>query len=298
MSDESRDMGEAASELSRADLDELLAAEYVLRLLDPNEQAEAERRLAEDAGFRAQVGAWSSRLAPLLAEPRDQAARSGLLRSIERELGLSPVRGASVVQREDDVRREQRERAQASKRAAKQAVNARPAKVRERRGLWNSLIFWRGISVVALASCAALAVAVVTEQDLRRYYDPVLEPIAQRLGLEVPRGPLLAALGPADTSDVFLLSYHSGRLTAHTVSVATETRVPELWLVPDDGSAPRSLGILPPPGEAIGLDVPMPSDLRELNDGTVLAVSLEPPGGAPEGVATGPIIAQGRLIRP
>ncbi len=298
MSDDIRDMTEAAGDLSQADRDELLAAEYVLRLLGSDDEAEAQRRFARDTGFRAHVGAWSSRLAPLLAEPHDQAARAGLLRSIEREIGLSTIRGASVVQREEDVRREQRERAQASKRAAKEVADARPVRGRERRGLWNSLIFWRGISVVALASCAALAVAVVTEQDLRRYYDPVLEPIAHRLGVEVPRGPLLAALGPADTSDVFLISYQSGRLTAHTVSVATETRVPELWLVPDDGSAPRSLGILPPPGQAVGLDVPMPSDLRELNDGTVLAVSLEPPGGAPGHIATGPIIAQGRLIRP
>ncbi|MEM7566708.1 MAG: anti-sigma factor [Pseudomonadota bacterium] len=284
-------------DLSPGDADDLLAAEYVLRLLEPDEITAAEHRIAREAGFRTRVGVWTKRLSPLLAEPQDQAARAGLLRSIEREIGVAPASGVSVVQREEDARRMERERARAEKRAAK-AVAAPRKPARERRGLWGSLLFWRGVSVTALAACAALAVAVVTEQDLRRYYDPVLQPVAERLGVEVPRGPLLAALGPADTSDVFLLSYQSGRLTAHTVSVETETRVPELWLVPDDGSAPRSLGILPPPGEAIGLDVPMPSDLRELNDGTILAVSLEPPGGAPGGVATGPIIAQGRLIRP
>lgn len=42
-----------------------LAAEYVLGLLDPQAQAEAERRLARDPGFAREVEQWRARFAPL-----------------------------------------------------------------------------------------------------------------------------------------------------------------------------------------------------------------------------------------
>lgn len=69
-------------------------------------------------------------------------------------------------------------------------------------------------------------------------------------------------------------------------------RVPELWLIPP-GEAPRSLGL-------VSIDkahtVSVPADIRRaLAVGSTLAISLEPQGGAPQGVPTGPIVAKGGI---
>ena len=74
--------------------------------------------------------------------------------------------------------------------------------------------------------------------------------------------------------------------------VDAEGRVAELWLIPE-GGAPASLGLLPH-DRTRAVDVP--ADLHAaLVAGATLAVSLEPPGGAPHGAPTGPVVASGAL---
>jgi anti-sigma-K factor RskA len=70
-------------------------------------------------------------------------------------------------------------------------------------------------------------------------------------------------------------------------------REPELWLIPPGGKA-QSLGIV-----SINRShtVKVPDTLRgDLGKGAILAITLEPKGGAPQGVATGPIIAKGDIV--
>jgi anti-sigma-K factor RskA len=68
--------------------------------------------------------------------------------------------------------------------------------------------------------------------------------------------------------------------------------VPELWLIPA-GEAPRSLGVI---DTTQAREIDIPADLRRaLVSGSLLAVTLEPPGGAPHGVPTGPIVAKGGI---
>ena len=69
-------------------------------------------------------------------------------------------------------------------------------------------------------------------------------------------------------------------------------RVPELWLIPP-GEAPKSLGLVSV--DKAQLVVVPKALLRALAKGSTLAISLEPPGGAPQGVPTGPIIAKGGI---
>jgi anti-sigma-K factor RskA len=68
----------------------------------------------------------------------------------------------------------------------------------------------------------------------------------------------------------------------------------ELWYIAD-GGAPRSLGLVEP-GRA---SMPMPNAVREAAglDKAVLAVTVEPTGGAPGGVPTGPVVYSGKLFR-
>lgn len=66
----------------------------------------------------------------------------------------------------------------------------------------------------------------------------------------------------------------------------------ELWYI-NEGEVPRSLGLV---SDAIA-SVPIPPSLRAGVDHAKFAVTVEPPGGAPGGKATGPVIYSGQLIR-
>ena len=66
----------------------------------------------------------------------------------------------------------------------------------------------------------------------------------------------------------------------------------ELWLIPADGK-PRPAGLIDPSRSR-----PLPLDealLAHAVPNTVLAVSVEPAGGSPSGLPTGPVIAAGPL---
>ena len=61
----------------------------------------------------------------------------------------------------------------------------------------------------------------------------------------------------------------------------------ELWMLPDSGSPPVSLGLLPRNGNAT---LPLTAEqLRTLTATSKVAVSIEPSGGSPTGAPTGPI---------
>lgn len=79
------------------------------------------------------------------------------------------------------------------------------------------------------------------------------------------------------------------------VSVAgqppAEGRDFELWLIQGDG-APISLGVMPHEGQAA---MPIPDELRTLVAHATLAITDEPAGGAPGGVATGAVVAQAEM---
>ena len=107
-------------------------------------------------------------------------------------------------------------------------------------------------------------------------------------------GPLVAAIeGGGTRSFVAALDIKRGTNAVVPASYsAAATRVPELWLIPPDGK-PRPVGLL-------RADQPVTLTLsHELagfaTSNAVLAVSLEPPGGSPTGLPTGPVIGSGKL---
>ena len=65
----------------------------------------------------------------------------------------------------------------------------------------------------------------------------------------------------------------------------------ELWIVPQDGSAPISLGLLPKDGERTLIK---PKLFEQINI-AALAVSLEPLGGSPNGAPT-EVLYTGKLV--
>jgi anti-sigma-K factor RskA len=161
-----------------------------------------------------------------------------------------------------------------------QAAEARP-------GLWQSLAFWRGAAVAA-SLAALLAVWVGRPQ-------PVVAPGVVPQAAE-PGAKAVTTLAHDDGSTAWLASVDAAHGTVLMVPVPhaadPQGRVPELWLIPS-GKAPRSLGLV---STEKAHTVKVPQDaLNALGTGSVLAITLEPPGGAPAGSPTGPIIAKGAI---
>ena len=100
-----------------------------------------------------------------------------------------------------------------------------------------------------------------------------------------------------DDSNVAALSIASDGRIFKVEKLALQTlpadRSLELWIVPSGGGKAISLGVLPVSGQAtIELT---PEQQREVGKQTLLAITLEPLGGSPTGVATGPILYKGYL---
>ena len=148
---------------------------------------------------------------------------------------------------------------------------------------WSSLAFWRGFSGLTTAMAAASIAALLFLPNTGLLVKPA------------PVQPLVATLTPTGDAPSFVARFepNTGALFIRVSGGdAAETRVPELWLIPDDGIA-RSLGVLDKDG--LG-NLTVSNEHQSLfGADAVLAVTLEPVGGAPGGKATGPVIASGKL---
>jgi anti-sigma-K factor RskA len=145
-------------------------------------------------------------------------------------------------------------------------------------GLWQSLAFWRwlttGSTAVAAASLFALVYIAGTSTSE--------QPLVARLDMGGGQAGFVAAIDPARNG-----------LTIVPASVSNvNQRVLELWLIAP-GAPPRSLGLIEP-GRAVHINLP-PDLIRRVSADVTLAVSVEPPGGSPTGLPTGPVIANGKL---
>jgi len=219
--------------------DELVAAEYALGVLDGPERAAAARRIAREAGFARMVVAWEERLAPWAGEIDEVAAPPHVWDRVAAVLPPQRPQGT---------------------------------------GLWQNLVFWRGLTLATGTLAAACIGGLV-------YLGTVKQP-------QPP--PLIAAIDGGGHHH-FVATVDAKRSTIAVVPAAfsaDDTRVPELWLIPSDGK-PRALGLL---SADRSVSITMPTDLAALTvSNAVLAVSLEPPGGSPTGQPTGPVIATGKL---
>lgn len=148
---------------------------------------------------------------------------------------------------------------------------------RTRTALWNSIGFWRGLAIASLA-----AVVVIGAWTLRSPMDG-------------PAGGIHVAEVAGESGMVKLVALYDeakGELRLNRVAgAAAAGRSFELWLVVGQ-DAPVSLGVLPQESTS---QVAVPAALRGRFAGAVLAISDEPFGGSPTGVATGPIVATGKL---
>ena len=147
--------------------------------------------------------------------------------------------------------------------------------------LWNSLALWRGITAGALA----VAVAAIGFN--------LMQPAPSVTALTTQ---LVAAL-EAEGSDVRFLALYDGagtvRLTALSGAVGGDQDL-ELWAI-QGGNDPISMGVVPVNERST---VELSERVRAgWGEGSVLAITLEPKGGATEGKPTGPVVAAGEVHR-
>jgi anti-sigma-K factor RskA len=150
-----------------------------------------------------------------------------------------------------------------------------PDETAPRAGMWQSLAFWRVFALASTLAAACLAVVV--------YF-----------GALDQQGPLVAAIEGGGTR-TFVATVDVKRGTVAIVPAsftADATRVPELWIIPADGK-PRPVGLLRADQP---VTLTLTGELAEFaRQKATLAVSLEPPGGSPTGLPTGPVIGAGKL---
>lgn len=142
------------------------------------------------------------------------------------------------------------------------------------------------------ATAAAALVALVTSGVALREPRPAPRPVAA----QQPAAPLfqsVAALSESGGAPALLVTYDPAtekmRVTPVNVSPRPGHSL-ELWVIAGK-AAPKSIGLMRDEG-ATALDR-MALDMQQQ---MTIAVSVEPKGGSPTGLPTGPVIYSGRLI--
>ena len=157
--------------------------------------------------------------------------------------------------------------------------------------LAGRLAFWRATTVGALGLAAASLVAAVYLGGR----PPVILPAPAG-----PAAPLLnASLNTEGGQPLFVASYDPDRQALIVTSLVPPGTDPlhvhQLWLIPEAGGQPQSLGMVEP-GTSKSMAIPAPmADLAR--EGAQLAVSVEPPGGSRQAGPSGPVAALGALGR-
>ena len=223
------------------ELQDRLAAEYVLGGLRAGARRRFVQLMRDDAGLRQASVEWEERLLPLA-------------------LALPPEPPPAHVWQEIS--------------AGIQAP-ASPAATGSRPSAERALYWWRALS-------AGLAAAVMVMAFL------MLKPPAAPPDIHT-----LAILSAEQAPGALVLNrLPDKRLSAQPMRdlvALAEGRALELWAI-SPGQAPRSLGLVMPSQTTV-----LAPSLPPLPGDTV-AVTLEPAGGAPNGVPTGPIVLSGSVL--
>lgn len=145
---------------------------------------------------------------------------------------------------------------------------------------WANLPLWRGLATAGFALAVVLGVLLLAVPGR----EPA-EALVVVLAGQDARPALVASAAPG--SRVLLVK------TVTNVPVAAG-RTLELWALPE-GRNPQSLGLVPATG-VVRLSLPRPA-AATLQDVPALAISLEPAGGSPTGLPTGPVLYSGAVQR-
>jgi anti-sigma-K factor RskA len=273
-----------------------LAAEYALGTLDADERAQVESMMAVDAGFEAIVQAWGFRLGVLNQMVGAVEPRPELWDRIKTAIGETEPQSSIALPESPPPEAALGEPEVAFPTSMVDGSNVIRLASRARR--------WRNVAV-AMTALAAVLVAMLSVQVYRPDLLPAAlrpKPRTQLVEVRTPTpaasaAQFVALLQKDSTSPAFILTVDAAtkNFTVRRVGATTEPgKSYELWIVSDRLQRPRSLGVIG------GNDFTVRPALASYDADTVnratYAVTVEPEGGSPTGVATGPIVFTGKLI--
>ncbi|NVN88828.1 MAG: anti-sigma factor [Rhodopseudomonas sp.] len=269
-----------------------LAAEYALGTLDAEERVQVEAMMSVDADFKAMVEAWEYRLGPLnqmvgSVEPpaelwdRIKAAigHSGEQQAFSIPLAAAPPPEPPVAE-----------------------SGLSPESMRVVRFAKQTYV-WKRLAVTSMAIAASLFAIIAVQLYQPDILPDTLRPKIRTQVVEVQAPPaptpaqFVAVLQKDGGSPAFILTVDAGtkNFTVRRVAATPEPgRSYELWLVSDKLQKPRSLGVIGSKDFTVRPELAA-YDTDIVNKATY-AVTVEPEGGSPTGVATGPIVFTGKLI--
>jgi anti-sigma-K factor RskA len=266
---------------------EAKAAEYVLGTLDAEERRHVQALMAADSQFADLVRAWERRLGELSAliapvEPPPQTwdrIKAAVVASIPaaEPVRVEPARTAGDRAEIADLRRRTR--------------------------------WWRGATAALTAMAAAFAGIVVVRELAPEILPAQLRPKVRVQVVEVtktvevpvpsPRPAQYVAVLQRDAaSPAFLLTFDLDHrvLTVRTVGAEQQRgKSYELWMIATNDPTPRSLGVIGTEEFSVRRQLAT-YDAVTINSATY-AVSIEPVGGSPTGLPTGPVVYTGKLIQ-
>lgn len=122
----------------------------------------------------------------------------------------------------------------------------------------------------------------------------VLRPIPQAVAPPATHRMMAASLVMSDKSGAMpaIVDMTTGEMRVGEAAVAPAGKSAQLWMIGGDG-VPRPMGVLASTGPSrMSLAAGQRAALKA---GITLAVSIEPIGGSPTGLPTGPVVASGKL---
>ena len=263
------------------------AAEYVLGTLDAEERRRAQALIASDSHFADMVRAWERRLGELSAMIASVEPPPQIWERIKAALVASPPSAEPG-----------------------QVAPVRPAGERtEIAALRRRMRRWRRATAAVTAIAAAFAGIVVVRELAPEMLPAQLRPNVRVQVVEVtktvevpvpsPRPAQYVAVLQRDAaSPAFLLTFDLDNrvMTVRTVGAEQQRgKSYELWIIATKDPTPRSLGVIGTEEFSIRRQLAR-YDAATINSATY-AVSIEPVGGSPTGLPTGPVVYTGKLIQ-
>lgn len=258
---------------------QLDAAEYVIGTMSAVERKAFEALLEHDAQSRADVQFWERSFGALNASISPQVVPPELWSRIDAAL---PAQAQSA----------QPDSTKARPTAAQEKAIAAPPKAANDNvleGLMRSRHRWR-LGAIAAGIAALVLGAFITNERLGLYDLPTGLSPDQQLAQDQSGQEFVAVVNANGDQPSLVVNVNTaiGTVTVRSVGMQRpQGKSLELWYVPD-GQTPVSVGLV---GESA-------IDLQNITakNGDLLAISLEPQGGSPTGVATGPVIYTGKLV--
>jgi anti-sigma-K factor RskA len=149
-----------------------------------------------------------------------------------------------------------------------------------RSGIWHHLGWWRAWGLAASMMLVVVSVYLVQLQQPPEQLPPSIAVLSDK---------------SSSAGWVVQADYNKKLIVAQALKVSDpgKDKAYELWMLPKD-EPPRSMGLLPLAGKrSVSLTE---EKLAVLKRSGALAVSLEPSGGSPTGLPTGPVLYQGKIL--